>query len=289
VGAQQDSHGERGQRSDVRLRRLQPAATPATAAQIVEDLGLWERSSAAVPARPRVLLNMISTLDGRATLAGRSGPIGARADRELFHALRTPADAVLVGAGTVRAEHYGRLIREPARRSLRQERGMSAEPLACIVSRSLDLDPDTPLLVEPGARVLVLTPSPGELPPTAAEVGYVRAARDGVLDLPAALARLSEHYAVRLVLCEGGPHLAGELLAAGLLDELFLSLSPKLAGGLEHGGRALGIIAGEELQPPVELTLLGVLESDSHLFLRYGVVAPERVSRETTLSSSLAR
>ena len=77
------------------------------------------------------------TADGRATIGGRSGPIGNRADHELFHALRTAVDAVLVGAGTVRAEHYGRLVREDSARALRRARGLAEEPLACIISASL--------------------------------------------------------------------------------------------------------------------------------------------------------
>ena len=269
-----------GQTGETLLRRLLPPAQPATSAQVVEQLGLWERPRGPAPARPRVLLNMISTLDGRATLGGRSGPISAPADRELFHALRTPADAILVGAGTVRKERYGRLIAQESRRRLRSERGLPPEPLACVVSASLQLDPSIPLLAEAQARVLVITPSAGEIPGAGAAVGYVRAACDGVLDLARALSELAERHDVRLVLCEGGPHLAGELLAAGLLDELFLSLSPKLAGGEEREGQALRILAGNELEPPVELDLLGVLESDSHLFLHYGVVAPERLSGE---------
>ena len=89
---------------------------------------------------------------------------------------------------------------------------------------------------------------------------------------------------------EGGPYLAGQLLAAGLVDELFLSLAPTLAGGGEAGCETLRILAGAELTPPVRLELTGVLESESELFLRYdvGVSAPESVSRETTLRSSLA-
>jgi riboflavin biosynthesis pyrimidine reductase len=232
---------------------------------------------------------MVATVDGRATLRGRSAPLSGPADRELFHALRTPVDAVLVGAGTVRTERYGRLIRQQARRRLRVQRDLPPEPLACIVSRSLHLDGDIPLLCEPAARVLVLTASAGELPPSAAEVGYVRAERDGELDLAAALASLNERHSVRTVLCEGGPHLARELLVEGLIDELFLSISPRLAGGDPPGGGAMRILAGAELDRPVELALLGALESDSHLFLRYEVVASERVSRETTLSSSEAR
>ncbi len=295
---------------------------PSSAEQVVERLRLWEPRPPTSPPtrRPLLLLNMVCTADGRATLGGRSGPIGNRADRELFHALRTAVDAVLVGAGTVRAERYGGLVRDEAPRRLRRARGLAEEPLACIVSASLDLAPDIPLLADPAARIAVLTPSPaGELPGSTAPAGgrsrstapaherprstapagerskstapagersegaapveYIRAARDGQLDLPAALAELHTRLGVRTVLCEGGPGLNGQLLAAGLVDELFLSLAPKLAGGADPGA-ALRIVSGPELDPPLELELLDVLESDSQLMLHYrvGGAAPRRPS-----------
>jgi len=270
-----------------RLERLLPAGEPATVAEIVQELGLWSRRTPA-PARPRVMLNMVSTADGRASVGGRSGPIGGRADRALFHGLRGAVDAVLVGAGTVRAERYGRIIPDPSRRAARQRLGLSEEPLACVVSERLALEADIPLLGEPSAQVAILTASQASLPATAAHVHYVRAALEGRLDLAAALTELAGRFAVQSVLCEGGPHLAGQLVAGGLLDELFLSLSPLLAGG-GSGGEALRILAGGELEPPVEMELLSVLRSDSNLFLRYGVPARGRVSRETIASSSLAR
>lgn len=273
----------------VRLARLldnshasAPGATSPdapTAAEVVEDLRLWEPPAATgdgaprAPAaeRPRVLLNMASTADGRATIGGRSGPIGDRADGELFHALRTTVDAVLVGAGTVRAEHYGQLVREDSARRLRRARGLAEEPLACIVSTSLALPAsEIPLLADSAARVAILTASPGDLPECAATVDYVRCARDGRLDLSRALAELRARLGVRTVLCEGGPHLNAQLLAADLVDELFLSLAPKLAGG-DPASESLRILAGPELDPPVELDLLAVLESHSQLLLRYRV------------------
>ncbi len=269
------------------LERMLPAGGPATAAEIVAELAIPERPS---PGRPRVMLNMVASADGRATLDGRSGALSDPADRALFHALRSVVDAVLVGAGTARAEHYGRIVPDAARRAERLRRGLSEEPLACIVSGRLELSPEeVPLLGEPSARVVILTASEDRLPASAARVDYIRAARDGALDLAGAVAELGERFEVDSVLCEGGPHLAWQLLACGLLDEVFLSLSPKLAGGEDAHGEGLRILAGEELEPPVELELLGVLRSDSHLFLRYGVAAPERVSRETISSSSLAR
>ena len=234
---------------------------------------------------------MISTVDGRATIDGGSGPIGSRADRALFRGLRTVVDAVLVGAGTVRAERYGQIIREESHRRLRRERGLSEEPHAFIVSGRLSLPGDIPLLAAPGGRVAIVTASPASLPEGPTRVEYVRAERNGSLDLPAALAELRERFAVRTLLCEGGPHLNSHLLAAGVVDELFLTLSPKLAGGEETSGEGLRIVAGPELETNIELELLGALESDSEVFLRYGVCAsaPERVSRETISKSSLAR
>jgi riboflavin biosynthesis pyrimidine reductase len=82
------------------------------------------------------------------------------------------------------------------------------------------------------------------------------------------------------VLCEGGPHLNSGLFAAGLVDELFLSLSPELAGGESRPEERLRIVSGPELEPPVELKLAGALRSGSRLFLRYAVCvsAGERVS-----------
>lgn len=254
-----------------RLISLEPASEPASIERIVEGFGLWQRP-AAPPSRPRVLLNMVSTADGRATVAGRSGTISGPADRALFHALRAPVDGILVGAGTIRLERYGRIIPDRAVRELRTARGLSEEPLACIVSGRLALDEEIPLLREPAARVAVLTASAASLPAAAATVDYVRTG-SGQLDLGAALAELAERFAVQTLLCEGGPHLARSLLAEGLVDELFLALSPLLAGGEPAGGEALRILAGAELEPPAALELLNVLCSDSYLFLRYGVSA----------------
>jgi hypothetical protein len=171
----------------------------------------------------------------------------------------------------------------------------------------LELSPErVPLLGEPAARVTILTPSEASLPECPAQVEYVRARRDGALDLRAALGELRERFGVRTLLCEGGPRLASQLCQAGLLDELFLSLAPKLAGGdapakggapargntsaVESGTSAGGggasagggapegeppprILAGAELDPPLELALASVLEHEGHLFLRYRVGA----------------
>ncbi len=231
------------------LARLLPPGAPATVERIVQELGLSElaeRTGARAGGRggrPYVLLNMISTVDGRASIGGRSGALGGAADKQLFHGLRTAVDAVMAGAGTIRAERYRRLVRDEPGRRVRRERGLAEEPLACIVSERLHLPPEIPLLSEPGARVVVITPSTQTVSDIDAEIDYIRAEHDGALDLRGALAELRERFDVRTLLGEGGPHLNAQLLAAGLVDELFLSLSPMLAGD-DPTGAALRIVTG---------------------------------------------
>lgn len=258
----------------VTFTRLLPPGPAADVREVAEGLDFEARARArAVDAqeRPYLLLNMVSTLDGRASLGGRSGPIGNRADRELFHALRARADAVMAGAGTVRVERYGRMIRSEDTRRMRAERGLDPEPIAVVVSGRLALPLDVPLLGEAESRVVILTPSEASLPETAAHVEYVRAREEGELHLGDALRELRSRFGVQTVVCEGGPHLNAQLLLAGLVDELFVSLAPKLAGGEDATGEALRIVAGAAFEEPVELELLGALENDSNLFLRYGV------------------
>jgi riboflavin biosynthesis pyrimidine reductase len=277
----------------IKLNRLLPPGDPASAQEIAAGLGLHTRTKGVRTQeaggvnelrrnRPYVVLNMVSTLDGHATLDGRSGPISSRADRELFHSLRGVVDAVMAGAGTMRAERYGPIVPDGDRRRMRARLGLKERPLACLVSGSLALSPDLPLLADPDSTVAILTPSDGRLAETAARVEYVRARTGaGELDLGAALSELQDRLQVGTVLCEGGPHLNAQLLSAGLVDELFLSVSPLLAGGGQARERSAGaggdaavrIIAGAELRPPVELKLLSVLEHDSRLFLRYRVRA----------------
>jgi riboflavin biosynthesis pyrimidine reductase len=253
------------------LRRLLPPGEPTSVEQLVEGLDLTERAAGEPPSRPYVLLNMVSTADGRVTLDGRSGAIGGSADKALFLGLRTAVDGVMAGAGTVRAERYGRLVRAARRREIRRERGLAEEPLACIVSGRLALSAEIPLLADPGGRVAILTTSQASLPQDCrADIQYIRAARDGLLDLPSAMSQLREDHGVRTLLCEGGPHLNAQLLSEGLVDELFLSLSPLLAAG-DTTSEALRILSGPELDPPVTLDLVSAFEHDSHLFLRYRV------------------
>ena len=245
----------------VRLRRLLPEPGELTAAEAVEGLGLGDRAPAG---RPYLVLNMVATVDGAATVGHRTAPISDPADRQLFHQLRAQVDAVMAGAGTVRLERYGRLVRDESRRAARAARGQEPDPLAVVVSRSLNLPADVPLLQDPGSRVVIVTSSDTELAGVAADVTYLRES-----DLAVALRRLRAEHGVRSILCEGGPDLNASLLPAGLVDELFLSIAPVLAGT----AGALTIVDGAPLEAPVALDLVWLLESDGQLFARYALSA----------------
>jgi riboflavin-specific deaminase-like protein len=241
------------------LERLYPDRGTTTPAELVAGLDL-ERG--ARDDRPYLILNMVSTLDGKSTLEWRTEGISSDTDRELFHQLRTQTDAVMVGAGTVRAERYGRLIKRDDLREKRRAEGLDPDPLAVVVSATLDLPGDLPLLQDPEQRVLIATGSDARLQGTSAQIEYAATGED----LPLLMARLRE-TGVRSVLCEGGPTLNSHLLAAGVVDELFLSLSPKLVGG----AAALTIVAGRELVEPVQLELVWALKGDADLFTRWRV------------------
>jgi riboflavin-specific deaminase-like protein len=216
--------------------------------------------------RPYTVVNFVATADGRAAFQGRSGPLGDDADREMFHGLREQADAVMAGTGTLRAEHYGRLIRRAERRERRVSAGRSPEPLMCIVSRTGSVPTEAPVFAAPEAKIVVFGPTGTTIGQVEAEVELVTL-DPGEMTLTTALRRLSSDFGVGLLLCEGGPTLFGALLQEGLVDELFLTLAPKLAGG----GVSPTISNGPELPELAELELLWALEHAGSLYLRYSV------------------
>jgi riboflavin-specific deaminase-like protein len=250
--------------TDVAFRRLLPDPGIVTAIEASEGLALAER---ATDHRPYLVLNMVATADGAAAVAHRTAPMSNPADRQLFHELRAHVDAVMVGAGTARAERYGRLVRDPQRRERRVARGLAPDPLAIVVSRRLTLTPDLPLLADPHSRVVILTASTAEISGCAADVSYLHSAPGEEVDLAAMLVRLRTEHGVRSVLCEGGPDLNATLLPAGLVDELFLSIAPALAGS----AGSLSIVDRASLAEPVGLDLVWLLESQSQLFARYAL------------------
>jgi riboflavin biosynthesis pyrimidine reductase len=113
-----------------------------------------------------MLCNFALTVDGRAAIDGRSGPIAGPADLELLLALRSRVDAVMVGAGTLRAERYGRIIRDPDVRARREAEGLSDDPLAVVVSGSLEIPWEIPLFSDGGGEVVVFTSSEEGVPET---------------------------------------------------------------------------------------------------------------------------
>jgi len=231
-----------------------------------EELGLLGLAEVYAYPRARWLrANMVTSADGAAYVDGRSSGLSSPDDMRVFGILRALADVVLVGAGTARVEEYKPARRRPSLASLREGRPETAT--IALVTRTLGLNLTSPLFTEapPDARTVVITcaAADAELRAQTAKVADVIVAGEETVDLAAALGTLSERGLGR-VLCEGGPHLLGDLTAASLLDELCLSFSPTLAG--PGAGR---IIAGRpsDARP---MTLGHVLAGDDgFLFLRY--------------------
>jgi riboflavin biosynthesis pyrimidine reductase len=235
---------------------------------------------------PWLRANLIESIDGAASLNGRSGGLSGDADRRVFRVLRSLADVILVGAGTARAEKY-RPVREreifPALRE-----GQAATPPIAVVTRKLDLDLDSPLLsgAAGGARTILLTTEAAPADRRAAAAAHadvVVAGRDSVT--PAAAVKALSARDHRRVLVEGGPALLRQIADAGLLDDLCLTFSPVLEGGMAGRilappsspapfmaagpGRAQRDGAAARHSPTARMSLAHVLEDGGSLLCRY--------------------
>ncbi len=239
---------------------LLPPGAPTAAAELVAAAGLRDHPPAD---RPRVFLNMVSTLDGRAALDGRTSALGGPHDLEMLLELRAAADAVLIGSGTLRAEGYDRLVRDPERRARRVGAELREDPVAVLLSRRLDLPWDAGLFAAEDQPVLVYTGADSEPPPVAARL---EVARLGEPSPAAALADLRAR-GVRALLCEGGPTLNRALLAGGLVDDLFLTLTPLLTGDVD----VRAILAGGGLPVLARAELRAAAVGGGDLFLRYSL------------------
>jgi riboflavin biosynthesis pyrimidine reductase len=226
-------------------------------AEQLEGYRPWEQPR---EERPLVAVNFAATVDGRATIGGVSGPIGSEADTAMLAGLRGRFDAVMIGAGTMRAERYGRLVSKQETRERRERIGLPHDPLMVIVSGRLDLPWDAPLFTESG-RVLIFTASEAEPPETAASLRVVR--HQGFVNLVEALRYLRQERGVRALLCEGGPGLHGELGRDRQEEVIDHAAALKLAGG-----DAPRIVEGD-LPTVAELELSWLLEEDGELFARY--------------------
>ena len=215
--------------------------------------------------RPCFRFNFITSADGAVSFNGRSGELGNDADRRVFGLLRSTADLILVGAGTVRAEGYAGELLSAQAQSWRTRHGLGAHPGIAVVSASLDLDPDSGFFSEAPVRPVVLTAAaaPGSRRAALEKVADVLVAGARTVDPVQAAAALDRSGHSR-VLCEGGPQLFGSFQAAGLVDELCLTLAPVFAAGT--AGR---ISAGTPLAQLSRLRLQHVLRSGDTLLLRY--------------------
>jgi riboflavin biosynthesis pyrimidine reductase len=245
------------------VRTIYPLAAGDSAGPVLDLFGLAD--AYAYPRDEWLRVNFVASADGAAYIDGRSGGLSSPADMQVFGILRVLADVVLAGAGTARVEEYKPARRRPSLAALRE--GRPAAPPIALVTRTLGLNLASPLFADAphDARTIVITcdSSSPELRAQTAKVADVIVTGDETVDLPAAVAALAERGLTR-VLCEGGPHLYGDLSAAGLVDELCLSLSPTLAG--TGAGR---IISGEHADAR-PLTLRQVIAAeDGFLFCRY--------------------
>lgn len=191
--------------------------------------------------RPWVVVNMAMTADGATALVGRSGGIGGAADRRAFHALRSAADVILVGAGTARAENYGPVQVPEHHVGPRARAGRVGPARLAIVTARCDLDPMSRLFEDPRQQPMIVTTEaadPSEQLANRAEI--IRCGQKSV-DLHAMLRLLGEQGA-RCVTCEGGPSLNGDLISANLVDEWCVTISAQLASGTSsraaHGPEA---------------------------------------------------
>jgi riboflavin biosynthesis pyrimidine reductase len=210
---------------------------------------------------PYVRVNFVAAADGAVSVDGKSGSLGGDGDRRVFGVLRQLAEVVLAGAGTVRAEDY-RGARKPTI-------GGDGPPPIAVVTGSADLDPASRLFTDTAVAPIVLTldSAPEERRKNLADAGADVAVLDRLT--PDALLGALAERGLHRVLCEGGPSLFGQLLAADAVDELCLTVSPLLVGG--SAGR---ISRGPDGSPPRGMALAGALHQDGSMFLHYRRVAP---------------
>jgi riboflavin biosynthesis pyrimidine reductase len=239
------------------------------------------------PDRPTVIANFVSTLDGVVAFDTDESSGGGEVsgffdpDRFVMGLLRAMADVVLVGAGTVRASPKHEWTARRVHRSSaalydewRQGLGLAAaQPTTVVVSARGDLDPAHPGLSAPDVPVVVATTPAG-----AAHLAAVKLAPNARVEVAGTgpgvaapdLLEIARSAGAGLILCEGGPHVMGDLLRADLLDELFLTIAPQIAGRDKDAER-FSFVEGLAFMVATApwAQLISVRRADDHLFLRY--------------------
>lgn len=245
------------------LLRLYPLpAKELPAGGLYEDL---ELPAPRDPKRPHVIINMVSSVDGRVVAGGKASRIGSETDRRAMRTLRAKVDAVMIGANTLRAERLSLGLDETA------ECGRP-QPLAVIITETGDLPLESNLVSYGRQKVLVIAPDKrAERFRGRASVLAVPTSPSGAVDLGEALRKVKASHGVQVLLVEGGPGLNHSLISHQLADELFFTISPKLLGG--PPGETLTMLKGPLL--PVEARsaprLLSVHLVEDELFLRYSL------------------
>jgi riboflavin-specific deaminase-like protein len=242
------------------VRQIHPVSRDIEPRQIYADAQFAPR-----PDRPYLALNFVTSLDGRVTVGGRAAGLGSAVDRQTMRQLRARADALLVGAGTLRAEPIDPRV-PPDLADLRETDGRPPQPLFVLITAFGSL-PDRKVFHMADVQRLILSPRSADanrlrrIDPEAEIVVL----GESWVDLAEAM-RYLRGRGIRSVMCEGGPSLAGGLMAAGLVDELFLTVAPTLVGGaglrLLEGSFAAG---GQQ----VAVDLVSAFEQNGELFLRY--------------------
>jgi len=228
----------------------------------VDDLlGLYLEDQRRAVDRPWLMLNFVSSIDGGTAFEGKSSQLGDEDDKELFQMLRAIPDIILVGAGTVEAENYRPVSLDAERRRRRVEVGLSEVPVLAIVSGRLSFDPEARVFSDSEYRPMVIT-GPDAEPAKLAMLGD--AADVIILDEVTPAAIMSRLGAASVILCEGGPTLAGQFAADGFVDEVNLTVAPTLISG-----RSARIAHGPPVEAPIDMTLDRALVGDRSLFLRY--------------------
>ena len=238
------------------MERIWPDRSP------LDRAALWA-AYAPDRARPGLRANFVTSLDGAVEVAGHSRGLSSDEDRAVFALLRQQSDAVMVGGGTLRHENYGPVRVDAAR--WRSREGLPEHPVLVIVSASLDFEPGHRVFAEAPVRPVVLTHAgaPPERRDRLAPVADVISCGASVVDLSAGLTELRRR-GLGQVLCEGGPRLFDALLAADLVDELCLTISPLLVGaGPER------IVVGTGRPSPLTMRLAHLIMAGDMLLTRY--------------------
>jgi 2,5-diamino-6-(ribosylamino)-4(3H)-pyrimidinone 5'-phosphate reductase len=257
----------------VKIHRLYPPPAREVSA-VYEDLEL-PPTGIREGARPYVIVNTVSSVDGRTAMEGKAAGMGSATDRRTMRTLRSKADAVMIGAGTLRAEKLSLGLDEAD--SVRQ-------PLAIIVTDTGEVPLEEHLIVVGGQEVLILLSDAApkrvvERLRALAPVMKAPADSTGAVDIEKALLVLEAQRGVEALLVEGGPGLNHALISRNLVDELFLTVAPELLGGSAE--KTLALLRGPTLpaRDRPNLSLLSIHLSGDELFLRYALArTPSRTS-----------